>query len=154
MLIPLGTDRPLRRPTLVTYALIGVCIAVQVYLDTLERVDHEQWKMVEGLGVLQPGPGFHWWELITYAFKHANWQHLLGNMLILWVFGPNIEDRLGRWWFLLFYLVGAAASGGMQVFYVGHGVIGASGAIAACTGAYLVMFPRTQVKVLFLLFLN
>ncbi len=78
--------------------------------------------------------------------------HLIGNVLFLHVFGPNIEDRLGRYWFLLLYLAGGVASGALQVFWAGTGVIGASGAIAGCTGAFLILFPRTHVNVLSLLF--
>jgi membrane associated rhomboid family serine protease len=146
-----------------TYAFMAACIGVQIYLDVARRVDGggmaERAVQMMDWGTLWPSgiegaPGFHWWQLLTYAFLHAGWWHLLGNMVFLWVFGPNLEDRLGRVWFAVFYLVGAVVSGGVHIFFARQPVIGASGAIAACTGAYLVMFPRTQIRVLFLLFLN
>ncbi len=150
MLLPLGTDRPLRRPTLVTYALVVVCVGVWVFEETVGKSSGDAAEAMRTWGALTPGPGFHWWQLVTYAFLHGGWRHLLGNMLVLYVFGPNIEDRLGRIGFTVFYLGGAAAAAGMHMYFERAGAIGASGAIAACTGMYLVLFPRTQVKVLFL----
>lgn len=91
--------------------------------------------------------------LITYQFLHADWMHLLGNMLFLYVFGPNVEDRLGRFWFLLFYLVGGVVSGLAHVATDQSPVIGASGAISAVTGAYLALFPRTHLRVLLWFFI-
>lgn len=161
MFIPLGTDRPLRRVTLITYCLIAANIAVFLMQVTLRRSDPAGADHFEMLGSLRPfdsaaqgGPGFHWWGLITYAFFHADLKHLLGNMLFLYVFGPNIEDRLGRVWFIIFYALGAVVAGLAQTYFEKTGVWGASGAIAACTGAYLVMFPRTKIKVIFLLYLG
>ncbi len=165
MLIPLGTDRPLRRPTLTTYVLIGLNIALFLVKGSLERSDPSRAAAFMDWGVLTPPgspgdniwsleawAGFRWWTLISYAFLHANYWHIGGNMLVLYVFGPNIEDRFGRLWFLLFYLLGAVVSGAMQILFAHNPVIGASGAIAACTGAYLVMFPRTNVKAFFFLY--
>jgi membrane associated rhomboid family serine protease len=161
MLIPLGTDRPLRRPTLATYLLIGLNVAVFVVMSALEKSNPELYQSLSSWGMLSPpgspgagGPGmggFMWWNLFSYAFLHSGAMHLGGNMLILFVFGPNLEDRLGRLWFLLFYLLGAAAAGGLHIAFSRHPVVGASGAIAGCTGAYFVLFPRTQIKAIFLL---
>ena len=88
------------------------------------------------------------WSFVTYQFLHGGFLHLAGNMLFLYVFGPNIEDRLRRWWFLLFYLVGGAVAGGVHALWTPHlPVVGASGSISAVTGAFLVFFPRTNIKV-------
>ncbi len=152
MLFPLGTDRPLRRPPLVTPALIGLNVAVYVVQLVLSRTDPEQYHGLLALLWIS-GTDFKPWALVTSAFLHAEthpW-HILGNMLFLWVFGPNIEDRFGRLGFSLFYLLAAAASAGVHAVFSDNPAIGASGAIAACTGAYLVMFPRTQVKCFMLL---
>lgn len=97
------------------------------------------------------------WTLITYQFLHAYdgslfLLHIAGNMLFLWVFGPNVEDRLGRLGFIGLYLVGGAAAGAAHALFVPNPVIGASGSIAAITGAYLVLFPRTNIKTLLFLF--
>lgn len=147
MLFPLGTDRPLRRPPLVTPTLIALNIAAFLAQMALLRADPDRYRELLG-GLWVFGHDFRWWTLLTSAFLHSTsaiW-HILGNMLFLWVFGPNIEDRFGRVGFLVFYLLGAAASGGVHVLFSDNPAIGASGAIAACTGAYLVMFPRTTVR--------
>jgi membrane associated rhomboid family serine protease len=86
--------------------------------------------------------------LVTSQFLHAGWFHLLGNMLYLWIFGNNVEDRLGRVGFLLFYLAGGVLAGLSQVAIDPTSTIptiGASGAIAAVLGAYFVFFPRARV---------
>ena len=71
----------------------------------------------------------------------------------MYVFGPNVEDRFGRWWYLTFYLAGGASAGAAQILFSPGSVIGASGSIAAVTGAYLVFFPRTHIKTLLFFFI-
>jgi membrane associated rhomboid family serine protease len=97
-------------------------------------------------------------SVLTAMFLHSSWAHLLGNMLFLWIFGNNIEDRLGHLRFLLFYLVcGYAAGYGFALTDPSSGqpLVGASGAIAGVLGAYLVIYPRVRVWALvpFLFFL-
>lgn len=97
-------------------------------------------------------------SVLTAMFLHSSWTHLLGNMLFLWIFGNNIEDRLGRLRFLLFYLVcGYAAGYGFALTDPSSAqpLVGASGAIAGVLGAYLVLYPRVRVWALvpFLFFL-
>lgn len=97
-------------------------------------------------------------SVLTAMFLHGGWLHLLGNMLFLWIFGNNIEDRMGHVRFLLFYLVcGYAAAYGFALLNADSGepLIGASGAVAGVLGAYLVLYPRARVWVLvpFLIFL-
>ncbi len=145
MLIPYGTDRPLHRSTVVTWAFIGLCVAVFAVQLLAGQMSNGGRNHLESLLALR-AHGLRWWMPVTYAFLHASWWHLGGNMLFLWVFGPSIEDRFGRLGFAAFYLFGAAASGLLQIAIEPSGVIGASGAIAACTGAYLIMFPRAMVK--------
>jgi len=90
--------------------------------------------------------------LVTYAFLHADWLHLGSNMLFLWVFGDNIEDALGHWKFVVFYLACAVLSGLVYiVFALGTytWLIGASGAVAGVMGAYIVLYPHARVYVLF-----
>lgn len=98
---------------------------------------------------------WQFWQFVSYAFLHANVIHILGNMFFLYLFGNNINDKLGHFWYLLFYLAGAALSG------IGHTLLdlssymptlGASGAVAAVTGAYLVLFPQTLITVLYWFF--
>lgn len=87
-------------------------------------------------------------SVLTAMFVHSSWSHLLGNMLFLGVFGNNVEDRMGRGWFVLFYFVCGYASGyGFALFDQSSGtpLVGASGAIAGVLGAYLVLYPRARV---------
>ena len=94
--------------------------------------------------------------VLTHMFLHGGWLHLMGNMLFLWIFAVNVEDRLGRTLFLLFYLVGgvAAAAGHILVDPTSDvPMVGASGAISAVLGGYLVLFPRARIQSLvFLVF--
>ncbi len=167
-MIPLGTDRPLSRTTIVTFALIAVNVVLYLIGVTRRPLpDPEQVELFGPLiskgadpiatalrfsqGLFETRP----WTAVTYAFVHADFWHIFGNMLVLWVFGPNVEDRLGRIGFLLFYLIGAAVAAGAHAMFSVAPVIGASGAVAAVTGAYVVLFPRTNIKCLiFLVFIG
>lgn len=162
MIIPYGTDRPLRRPTVVTYWLIGVNIAIHLGLAIVARGSEEALETWHNRLALDANR-MVWWTFFSYQFVHAGMMHLLGNMMFLYVFGGNVEDKLGRWWFLLFYLLGGAAAAGAHCVFeppiaqygdvrVYAGAVGASGSISAVTGAYMVFFPRTMVRVLCLLF--
>jgi rhomboid family protein len=101
-------------------------------------------------------PDKSWWQSVFVSmFLHGGWLHIGGNMLFLWIFGNNIEDRLGRVAFVVFYLLGGLAAAALQLaFGPGSTVpnLGASGAIAAILGAYLVMFPRARVVTLVFFF--
>jgi membrane associated rhomboid family serine protease len=162
MLIPLGTDRSLRRPTLVNQVLVSLNVSIFLAGAVLERVNPAVFQSLQDRLVLDPG-NLTWWSFISHAFLHAGFLHLAGNMIFLWVFGPNVEDRFGRVGYLLFYLAGAVLAGATQIAWhpraeiapgmtVPIKVLGASGAIAAVTGAYLVLFPHTRVKTLILFF--
>lgn len=146
MLIPLGTDRPLRRKPVLTYVLIGLCTAVFAVQSLLQIQNPELARRLVEAGWVS-GTDFRAYTLLTSAFLHGGLLHLAGNMLFLFVFGPNLEDRLGRLGYLGLYLGGAAASAGLHAAFSASPAVGASGAIAALTGAYLVMFPRTLVRV-------
>ena len=112
-------------------------------------------------------PGFHalpWYESVfTGMFMHASWEHILGNMLFLWIFGNNVEDALGRVRFLLWYVVAGLAATALQAFVTLHygsvGAasvpnIGASGAIAGVLGAYFILLPNAKVLTWILIFLR
>lgn len=153
MLIPLGTDRPLRRTPVVTYALLAlnvVAFLVQSAMtkDPTNPVAGAVWK-----AVLHPGTSA-WWTWVTYAFLHGGPLHLVGNMVFLWVFAQAVEDRFGHIGFSAFYLIGAVATGAAHALFSEHAVLGASGAVACCTGAYLIMFPRANVRVFILFYLG
>ena len=102
-------------------------------------------------------PAWFWWpSLLTSQFLHAGWMHVIGNMLYLWIFGDNVEDRLGHLPFLIFYLGAGAAAGLLQVVFnpfSGIPMVGASGAIAGVMGAYFVLYPQSRVlTAIFILF--
>lgn len=121
----------------------------QKQLEALNKAMQRIQAMMQGRGGPERPDGYvnwGWWTVITYQFVHGGFMHILGNMIFLWVFGPAVEDRLGRMGFLLFYLIGGVLAGITHAAFEPHPVIGASGAIAAVTGAFLVLFPRTHVK--------
>ena len=113
-------------------------------------------------GVVGVPPDFHgcpdksWWQSIFVAmFLHGGWLHIGGNMLFLWIFGNNVEDKIGPVFYLLFYLAGGIAAAALQTATDPGSTIpnlGASGAIAAVLGAYLVMFPKRRVLTLIFFF--
>ena len=89
-----------------------------------------------------------WLSILSSMFLHAGWLHLLGNMLFLWIFGDNVEDALGKVGYLAFYLLGGVAAGALQFVLAPNSTIpnvGASGAIAAVLGAYIVLYPRARI---------
>lgn len=95
-----------------------------------------------------------WIPFITSIFLHGGWLHVLGNMLYLWVFGDNVEDRLGHWRYLILYL-GAGVIGSLLQIFINPTseipIIGASGAIAGVLGAYMISFPRARIETLVIL---
>ena len=99
--------------------------------------------------------GQGYFTLFTSIFLHGGWMHLIGNMLFLWVFADNIEAKIGSSRFLMFYLIGGLAA---SLAHVGFNMdstipsVGASGAIAAVMGAYLIMFPKSKIKMLVIVF--
>jgi membrane associated rhomboid family serine protease len=103
---------------------------------------------------LVPGD-LQWSTLLTSMFIHAGWLHFLGNMLYLWIFGDNVEDRLGHFRYLIFYLLCGTVAGVAHVWMNPTSMVptlGASGAIAGVMGAYFVLYPRSQILTLVPLF--
>ncbi len=159
-MIPLRDANPTRRTPFVSIAIVIACFVVFAYELglTASGGDAALQSFVERWGVV-PGELTGAWArgdflsqesvtLVTSQFMHAGWLHLLGNLLYLWIFANNVEDRLGRAWFLLFYLAGGVAAALAQVAVDPDSTIptlGASGAIAATLGAYLVFFPRARI---------
>lgn len=93
--------------------------------------------------------GHHWITLLTSMFMHAGWLHILGNMLFFWVFAPAIEDAMGSWRFLAFYLIGGLIAAFAEIAISPTSTIpflGASGAIAAVMGAFLVTYPQDEIR--------
>jgi len=149
-MFPIGDDDSARRSVpLVTYGLI--LLNVLFFFVELNGGEPfiQHWSVVPRRLVANPGSDFP--TVFTSMFMHAGWLHLLGNMLYLWIFGDNVEDAFGHVKFLVFYLLcGIAATFAQLVFSMSSSVpnLGASGAIAGVLGAYILLFPRGQVRVL------
>ncbi len=110
------------------------------------RVAHPDWAIWMGF------PMDNYWPFLTSMFLHGGWLHIVGNMWALWIFGDNVEDRMGPFRFVFFYLLCGLAAGMVHCFTNPNSTIptdGASGAIAGVMGAYLILFPRSRVLVLF-----
>jgi membrane associated rhomboid family serine protease len=143
-MFPVSDVIPSRTTPVVTMALIVLNALAFLYELTLS--DEGLQSFVQSYGVV---PAFFSWPtVVTSMFLHGGWLHFVGNMLYLWIFGDNVEDRLGRGWFVLFYLgCGAAAAIGQAAMHPASLVpmVGASGAIAGVMGAYFVFFPHSRV---------
>lgn len=150
-MIPLSdaSRRPVRFP-IATVTIIAVNAVVFVFELAGGDAFINQWSLVPADIVA----GHNWVTILTAMFMHAGWEHILGNMLFFWVFGPAIEDVMGPLRFIVFYLLGGLAATFAQVIVDPSSTIpnlGASGAIAAVMGVFLITYPRDQIKtVLFL----
>jgi len=149
-MLPIGDDNTSRRTTpLVTYALMALNVLFFFVEMSGGEAFIEKWAFVPSRFLANPtGDSL---TLLTSLFMHAGWVHLGGNMLYLWIFGDNVEDRFGHVKFTLFYLVcGLAATFAQLAFSSGSNVpnLGASGAIAGVLGAYILLFPQGRVRVL------
>jgi membrane associated rhomboid family serine protease len=159
-LIPLRDTIPHRHAPVMTWALIGINVAVFLYELSLPPEDLERFIYLFGIVPARYShPEWaHWvglrvddyWPFLTCMFLHGGWLHIIGNMWSLWIFGDNVEDVMGPWRFLIFYLLTGLAAGLTHYFLNIHSVVptvGASGAIAGVLGAYFVLFPRSQILV-------
>ena len=160
MIIPLGTDSRLHTTPYMNWALIAANVIVFVVFQHLTKIG-EHWTLnmaaVNAMTVSQydlSSAGHEISAYVTYAFLHEGWLHLLPNMLFLYIFGNNVNDKMGHIGYLGFYLAGAVFAGLAYVLMQPGAtpVIGASGAIAAVTGAYLVLFPRSNITVFYFWF--
>jgi rhomboid family protein len=158
--IPLRDRNPTRRTPVVTFALIGACFAVFALElsitatggDAALETFFQRWGAVPAdiSAALQARDltGQATLGIFASMFLHGGWLHLLGNMLFLWIFGNNVEDRLGSIPYLLFYVAGGVAAALAQVVIDPRSeipLVGASGAIAAALGAYIVLFPGARI---------
>jgi len=124
-------------------------IALNLFVFLLELVGGDgfiyRWAMIPA----SITAGHNWITILTAMFLHSGWAHILGNMLFLWVFGPEVEDAMRPLPFAIFYFLGGVAAAAAQILVAPHSmvpVLGASGAIAAVMGAFLVMYPRDRIK--------
>src|SRR6478736_1927055 len=149
-MFPIGDDNSQERTVpVVTYALVA--LNVLVFLLELSAGDQaiEHWAFIPAKFAADPAGNVA--TVFTAMFMHGGWMHLLGNMLFLWIFGDNVEDRFGHAKFLVFYLLAGIAGTLAQFVLAPHSTVpnvGASGAIAGVLGAYILMFPQSRVNVL------
>jgi membrane associated rhomboid family serine protease len=150
-MIPLGDIS--RRPR--GFAVITMLvIVINVYVFLLELAGGDRFVHAWSVIPAHITHAQHTITLVTSMFMHAGWMHIIGNMVFLWAFGPAIEDAMGHATFLLFYLTGGITSMLAQVIGAPHSTIpclGASGAIAAVMGAFIVTFPRDRIRTLLFL---
>ncbi len=152
MLLPIRTSiRPTRTPY-ANYVLIALNTVIFI-LTYWSRTDPftgaeevlRPWAQHLMLTPVSP----HLWQFITYAFLHGSLLHIFGNMFFLYIFGNNVNDKLGNFGYVCFYLSGGILSAVGHMFLNSNAVLGASGAVAAVTGAYLVFFPQTLITIIY-----
>jgi membrane associated rhomboid family serine protease len=155
-MIPLGdASRRLRRWPVVTVGLI----AANAWVFWLELEYGQRFVYLHSAIPARIAAGRGWGTILTAMFLHAGWLHIIGNMVFFWAFGPAMEEAMGRVRFLAFYLVGGVAAMTAQVLAMPASRVpnlGASGAIAAVMGAFIVTYPRDRIKtaIFFLLFVR
>lgn len=177
-MIPLSDELPTIRTPWVTYLLLAVILAVWMFVQGGGLPQNElklaasvcNWGMVPGelthlarVGLAVPlGDGvacvvdrepINILTPLTMMFLHGGWMHVLGNCLFLWVFGNNIEESMGHMRFLVFYLVCGFAAAAAHLLVAASSpvpTVGASGAISGVLGAYLILYPRVRIKMLFI----
>ena len=151
-LIPLSdaSRRPARIPVVTIFIVL-----VNALVFVLELMNGEafvaQWSAIPA----QITSGHHWITILTAMFMHGSWSHIIGNMIFLWAFAPEIEDAMGRGRYLVFYLLGGLVAMLAQIAADPHSTVpnlGASGAIAAVMGAFIVTYPRDQIKSVLFIF--
>ncbi|HLG59696.1 MAG TPA: rhomboid family intramembrane serine protease [Vicinamibacterales bacterium] len=150
-MIPLRDVIPSRTTPYVTIVLVVVNVLVFLYQLSLGELVNE---LVFDFGLVPAG--FSWANVLTSMFLHGGFLHVAGNMLYLWIFGDNVEDRMGHGRFLAFYLLCGTAAALAQTMMVPDSpvpMVGASGAIAGVMGAYFVLYPRSRIVTLLPIFI-
>ena len=152
-LIPLtdASRRPVRVP-----AVTAAIIVINVIVFVMELINGDPFVMRWSVIPAHITSGHDWITILTAMFMHGSWSHIIGNMVFLWAFGPEVEDAMGRNRYLVFYLLGGLVGMLTQVLADPHSTVpnlGASGAIAAVMGAFLVTYPRDQIKSILIIFI-
>jgi membrane associated rhomboid family serine protease len=171
-MFPIRDDNPHFLTPVVTYAIIALNAASWLLLQGLGAPEPLMGSVcnlglipAEVLGRAAPGTSFElgpgmacvlggpaWYTMLSSMFLHGGWMHLIGNMWFLWVFGNNVEDSMGHLRFVCFYLLCGLAASALQLAFEPDSpvpMVGASGAIGGVMGAYVVLYPRVRVHMLF-----
>ena len=175
-MIPIRDDNPTFHPSIVAYAIIGLNVASWILLQGFGMypqlmVSVFKFGVIPGelLGLVPPGTSIpvgqgmqyvveatpNFLSVVTHMFMHGGWLHIIGNMWFLWIFGDNVEDRLGHSRYLGFYLFAGFSASFLHILFNASSripVIGASGAIAGVMAAYLLLFPYARILTLIPLF--
>ncbi len=144
MIIPIGTEFRTQRPPVANWVLIALNVVIYLFTDLLGGAFGAELKTYFELDAAWPA--LH--QYLTYQFLHGDIWHLLGNMLFLWIFGNGVCDRMGPVGYVFFYLAGGVCAGIAFTSVAQNPIVGASGAIAAVTTAFLALFPRVHVTML------
>jgi membrane associated rhomboid family serine protease len=151
-MIPLKDINPSRSFPIVNLTIIFICSVIWLYEVSLEEYEFNDF--IYNFGLVPVEVFSKPYQLFTHMFLHGSWLHIIGNMWFLWVFGDNVEDRLGKFKYLLFYVLsglGAAVIQSLVSFLTGAAhvpMVGASGAISGVLGAYLYLFPHARILAL------
>lgn len=156
MFFPIG-DENVRGGTFPLFSYSFIALNILVFLFEISLSPGSLAGLFQNFGAVPTAVvrGEDLYTLITSMFLHGGWMHLIGNMLFLWVFADNIEATVGNTRFLIFYLLGGFAAAFAHIFFNLNSpipMVGASGAISAVMGAYIVMYPASKIKVLFFIF--
>ena len=163
-MIPIGDENPTVLWPFVTITIILLNVAVFFYeLSVLALSPGLEERLVYQFGVIPAtithhihGSGNEYYRILTSMFLHGGFMHIIGNMLYLWIFGNNVEDSMGHFRFLVFYLLTGILAAGAHIAMQPDSTvptIGASGAISGVLGAYLVLYPQARIKTLVPLFI-
>jgi membrane associated rhomboid family serine protease len=151
-MIPLKDINPSRSFPIVNLAIILICSVLWLYEVSLEEYEFNDF--IYNFGLVPVEVFSKPYQLFTHMFLHGSWLHIIGNMWFLWVFGDNVEDRLGKFKYLLFYVLSGLGAAVIQSFVsfltgaVHVPMVGASGAISGVLGAYLYLFPHARILAL------
>jgi len=164
-MFPLRDDQPTFSTPYITYFLIALNVVIyffqwqlslqspaaeRTFVFQFAAIPHREVGLLTGVPVFSPVGALL--PIFTSMFLHAGWLHVLGNMWMLWIFGDNIEDHLGHFAYLVFYLLCGVAAAFTHILFNAASrvpIVGASGAIAGVMGAYFILFPRARVLIWF-----
>ncbi|HXA05186.1 MAG TPA: rhomboid family intramembrane serine protease [Bryobacteraceae bacterium] len=154
-MFPLRDTQPSYSRPLVTVLIIILNVVVFLHEFSLDEYSRNYFIAQYGLIPARFSLS-HFWPVISSMFLHGGWMHIIGNMWFLWIFGDNVEDALGHFKYLVFYLLCGIAAGMTQVLFSAGSrlpMVGASGAIAGVMGAYLIKFPKSRIVTLVFIFI-